>query len=324
MKPLEKTQLSDAPLGPVFSAAVSPDLNWLAVSQKSRGAVWDVRTGKRIYHLRGFRGGYFPDATRFYTVFPKLLDTERSVAMLKLDGVAIQTARTIPEGERSFEVGAYLVTDKLDQHGYDIEVRELVTGRSLWSRHFSSGISWTADAHNNTVVFQWNGATQMQALAKEDPTASAKLAAFHDRNGIDYLQVVELSSGKTQGGFAFDTGKYSIGIKDTTASGNDVAIADANHRVLVYGMEGKQRTVITGTAPRISPQSRRLLVLPDRNAIAVYDLETLQRRQLLEFPTHVSSAAFSGDGQRLLVFTADQTLYTFDLSGVPSANVALK
>ena len=326
VKPVEKTELPDAPLGPVFAAAVSPDLNWLALSEKSRGAVWDVRTGKRIYHLRGFRGGYFPDNTQFFTVFPKLLQTERSVVMLKLDGATIQTQRTIPEDEQSFEIGPYILLDKRGQQGYDMDLRELATGRSLWSKHFSNGgFVWTADSHSKTVVFQWTlGSRQLQDLTKQDPGAPAKLAAFHDRSGIDYLQVVKLNSGKTQGGFAFDTGKYSIRIKDTTASGNDVAIADTNNRVLVYSMDGKQRSVITGTSPRISPQSHRLMVRPKRNAIAVYDLDSLQRRQLFEFPTPISTSAFSGDGQRLLVFTADQTLYTFDLSATTAVNAAAK
>ncbi|HZD31202.1 MAG TPA: M48 family metalloprotease, partial [Candidatus Angelobacter sp.] len=55
----ESVALPEARLGGIRAAAVSADLKWLAISQASRGAVWNVETGQRVYHVRGFQGAYF-------------------------------------------------------------------------------------------------------------------------------------------------------------------------------------------------------------------------------------------------------------------------
>jgi len=44
-----------------------------------------------------------------------------------------------------------------------------------------------------------------------------------------------------------------------------------------------------------------------------YDLTTLKKRDELVFPESVTIARLSGDGKRMLVVTADQTVYTLDL-----------
>ena len=51
--------------------AVSPDFKWLAVSERSRGAVWNLTKGERAVHMRGFRGGFFSEDGMFYADFPK-------------------------------------------------------------------------------------------------------------------------------------------------------------------------------------------------------------------------------------------------------------
>ena len=56
-----KVVLPRNPLGRLRAASVSPDFKWLAVSERSRGAVWDLTKGERVFHVRGFRGAHFGD-----------------------------------------------------------------------------------------------------------------------------------------------------------------------------------------------------------------------------------------------------------------------
>src|SRR6185295_14159844 len=49
----------DIPVGSmsrVYTANVSDNMQWLAVSSKTRGAMWNLDTGERKLHVRGFRG----------------------------------------------------------------------------------------------------------------------------------------------------------------------------------------------------------------------------------------------------------------------------
>jgi len=71
-KPVERAQLPDAPLGNVHASAISPDLTWLAISQKTRGAVWNLQTGQRLYHVRGFSAAYFSPDGGLYADFPQV------------------------------------------------------------------------------------------------------------------------------------------------------------------------------------------------------------------------------------------------------------
>ena len=59
-------------LGRLRATALSKDLKWLAVSERSRGAVWNLAKGERTYHVRGFRGGHFADDGKLYADFPRV------------------------------------------------------------------------------------------------------------------------------------------------------------------------------------------------------------------------------------------------------------
>lgn len=327
-KQVEATELPDAPLGVLTTAGASPDLNWLVASQKSRGALWNLQTGKRVYHVRGFDGDYFVANSGVYTVFPKFQQTERTVALLGFD-TNITSKRTIPEKENSFQVGRYMFVFRYDEkklsRGYLLEVRDLLTNDLLWQKDFSKERpAYTIDPANNTLVLHWlSFGSGLHSMAKQDPLVAAKLAKFGEKDGVDYLEVLELNTGKSVGGLAFDTGKRSINVESMSAAGDNVVIGDTHSRLLVYSIDGTQRTVLSGTNPAIAPKAKRMIVRPEKNKVAVYDLSSLQVLQTYEFPARVVFTGFSEDGERLLVLTADQTVYTFELRGsAPQTKVA--
>lgn len=57
-----------------------------------------------------------------------------------------------------------------------------------------------------------------------------------------------------------------------------------------------------------------MFVRTDSSQLSLYDLGSLQKQAQYDFPTRVAVAHFSPDGHRLLVVTADQTAYIFDVS----------
>jgi hypothetical protein len=97
VKAVEHAQLPEAPLGTIHADALSPDMNWLAVSQTSRGAVWNLQTGQRLYHVRGFSAAYFTPDGALYADFPKYLSTERTIAKAALNAPDIRPQQTIDE-----------------------------------------------------------------------------------------------------------------------------------------------------------------------------------------------------------------------------------
>ena len=73
-RPIELSGNQVLPLSPLGSTRIvelSPDGRYLAISGKSRGAVWDLTSGERLYHVRGFTGATFHPDGNLYIDFPK-------------------------------------------------------------------------------------------------------------------------------------------------------------------------------------------------------------------------------------------------------------
>lgn len=80
-------------LGDVRNISVSEDLNWLAISEKSRGGVWNLKTGKMKVYARGFRGSHFDDAGNVYADFIGLSEDPRAIGLMNTkDGSATKIA----------------------------------------------------------------------------------------------------------------------------------------------------------------------------------------------------------------------------------------
>jgi hypothetical protein len=62
-----------------------------------------------------------------------------------------------------------------------------------------------------------------------------------------------------------------------------------------------------------------MLIGLDRGVAELYDTSTLQSLKHLGFPSRISDAAFTADGSKLMVLTADQTVYELK-AGADSEN----
>ena len=112
-----------------------------------------------------------------------------------------------------------------------------------------------------------------------------------------------------------ETGKGSFRIEDMFAAGDWLIVSDTSNRVLLYSLStGEQKGKFFGRAPAISKTAGLLSVETERGQLTLFDLATGERRDRFDFAAPVSLAHFSDDGKRLLVLTADQTVYVLDLT----------
>jgi hypothetical protein len=108
-KPLSVISLPRNQLGRLRVAQVSPDLKWLAASERSRGAVWDLTNGSRVFHIRGFRGAYFGGDGNIYADFPKYGKTERTIARMMPAAQDVSEGFQLPESGVN-QYGAYVAS----------------------------------------------------------------------------------------------------------------------------------------------------------------------------------------------------------------------
>jgi hypothetical protein len=85
-------------------------------------------------------------------------------------------------------------------------------------------------------------------------------------------------------------------------------------QLIAYAVpSGEEQTQFFGSNPVLS-SSGLLAFDNDRREVTLYDLTTPAQRQQYVFAQPVACKIFSKDGKRLLVFTADQTVYLFDVT----------
>ena len=329
--------LSNASLGRLRVAETSPELKWLALSGRSRGGVWNLGKGEAALSLRNFQGGYVSDEGYFFGEFPKTEDVERNVARFNLNnGEAVAGPKI--EGDSSHQYGQYLFTiksakpaekapgagdkpAKLNPAEYRrnviIEMFDARTMKSLWSQAFPKEAPrvWIAPG-NHTMAMLWSLTTDAaKAEISADPQLTRSLAKMKEKEGDYFLKIVQAQTGKEIGKLLIETGKGSFGVSNIFAAGDSVIVTDTRNRVLVYSLKtGEQKGRVFGAYATVSPASKLLCVENESGKLAVYDLETMEKRDEFIFTRPISMLRFSQDGKRLFVLTVAQTVYILDVS----------
>lgn len=319
-----KVLLPRNPLGNLRASAVSADMKWLAVSERSRGAVWDLTKGERKFHIFGFRGAHFADDGSLYIDIPKYGNTERNVGRLALStGQTFEGVKTAEEHSLwASQHGAFLLTlkpgslEKESASGYVLSARDSRTGASLWSQEFRKEAPrvW-ANPDDETLVLGWAVSTNAaKAEIQNDPALKARLAQLREKEGDYFLQVVGARRGEVLSRLLIETGKGSFRIRNVFAVGEWIVISDSENRVLVYSLKtGEERGKAFGGRAAVARATGLLSVENERGQLTIYDLRTMAKRDTYTFPVPVSLARFSADGKRLFVLTANQTAYVLDL-----------
>ncbi|MCI0664287.1 MAG: M48 family metalloprotease [Acidobacteria bacterium] len=324
---LKVVTLPRNPLGRLRAMAISPDFNWLAVSERSRGAVWDLTKGERVIYVRGFRGGFFSEEELFYADFPKEGGVERQIASLDPRLIAKADGKEINE-DRAVQYGPFLLVTKPSKKGFSyfedltFEMRDVRNLTTLWSRSFNNEPPrvWV-EPRERTMVLSWPVASKYaQDEIKSDAGLAKRLAAMKEKEGDYFLTVLDANTGETKGKLLIETGKGSFRITNVFAAGDYVVIADSENRMLVYSLAtGEQKGRVFGSRAvigGIGGQSAGLMCVENEHGkLTVYDLVSLEKRDEFTFSHPLSLTSFSRDGKKLFVLTANQSAYVLNMAG---------
>lgn len=328
-----QSSLPQSPLGRLRAGTASPDLRWVAFSGDTRGAVWSLATAKRLYYTRSFHGAFFDGDIALFADFPKLEPQERSIGRMDLDGSGIKTGIPIDDKSAVRQWGQYLVSPHPAGKGESLarnviyDVRDVRDGHLLWSRTFpKERPSTTLEPRAGTLLISWRADEDAaKDEIKNAPALKSRLAAIHDNEHAYLLEDLDARTGKRIGMLVVDTGKGSFRIEDAYAVGDWIVIVDSDKRTLLYSLStGERRGSFFGTRSMLSPAAGLLSIENETGQLDLYALPTLEKRTPLIFSSPISLEAFSEDGKRLFVLTANQTAYTFDAAALarPQATTA--
>ena len=328
--PPQRLLLPQNPLGRLYAVDVTPDFTWLAVSGYSRGAVWNLAQGRMAVYVRGFRGAYLDDQS-LYADFPKFEQAERNIARLSLTDRLATLGSTIAGDASARQFGPVVVRLKPSTKNGSywenvvMEVQDSKTMALSWSMNFTKERPrYWVSPREGTMTVVWPATSKAAAAdIKANAELSRQMNALQEKQGDYLLKVLDLKKGEPLGEFLMETGKGSFRIRDVTASGDRVAVSDNQNRTLVYSLaSGQQIGKVFGKWAALSTGGNLLCVESKDGLLELYDLTSFEKRQQYSFEGRLSLVRFSPDGKRLLVLTANQTVYLLDVSA--SATVGVK
>jgi WD40 repeat protein len=315
-------QLPLGKLGRLRSFTTSPDLRWLALSSRTRGGVWDLSTGERVFHIRGFQNAYYTPNSVFFLDFPEFEKASREIVVLSPVTRQSKERKIDKDDDVTFFGDVFLRTKHSDKNhnarrNFELDALDMATAKSLWSRNFPKQGPWIAGSPSSgKLILAWN--------AKSDGLRDELARDFKLQDRLDkakpgetdyFLEVLDARDGTSAGGVLVRTGKYSFRVEQEDAVGDWLVVTDNHNRVLLYSIStGEQRAKWFGYRPQISGDGSKLCLGNGRGHLVVYDLHTLKQIAEFSFASRVSGALFSADGKRLFVLTNDQTGFILDVA----------
>ena len=328
----------------LIAANVSDNLAWLAVSSKTRGAVWDLSSGERKMHVRGFRGAIIDQRGAAIGDFPPVAPVNHSLVFMNPATNEVSPLREIPEkGARQY--GRFVMLRKSLKEAKEneskekdgkkppiaapgdfgdeeslsrevrFELRDVVNDKLIWSKEFpKQAPKYFFDDYSGRLIFYWDlGSEAGKARLKEEPALAERARQMGNKNDDYIVEVYDAFAAKSVGVLLLETGQGSFDIESGFSEGNWLVLHDDNNRVLIYSIkEGELRHRFFGANAAMNPSRQQVIVENYPGELTLYDLATGNSQARLRFKTGAAFVRFSLDGKKLLVLTSGQVAYAFD------------
>ncbi len=346
-EPAATVTLPKSDFGSLRTVSFSDDGKWLAASERSRGAVWNLETGERRFHMRSFRGSYIAPDGKVYADFPKFDATPRSIAAMDPTTLAVAPGMQLKDGDVR-QYGKYLVTrrplkkepseeEKKVKKGEEkpfteeaqdpriasrqtsMEVNDAQTGASLWTRDFRTTTPRVfLNPTHNTMVLVWPVKSPAAAeLIKQRPELQAKVKNSKENEGDLLVEILDPATGVAKSHFILETGQGSFGVQQITAAGDYLVVDDDENRQMIYSIsKGALIRRVFGSKGTFSDQNGLIAVENTEGRISVINIATGRDVGQIVLKKGIAAMTFSADGKRLYLLTRDQVAYILDAAKI--------
>lgn len=336
----------DIPVGAmsdVRAAEISDDFGWVALSSKTRGGIWNMKTGERAVFTRGFRAGVVDNLGNSVANFPKYQNDKHSLALLNPKTGDGQVLRELPEfGARQYGRFLLLRTSLTDKEkksdnpqqralsedeqaelklrsDVKFEIKDWMQDKVIWSKDFKGAVPrFSFDSFSGRLILFWRiTSDEGKARLKEDAALKTKADALGNKEGDVLIDVVDAFAAKTVGSLLLETGRGSFSVYSGLSEREWLVLRDSEERVLVYSLnDGTLRHRFFGSHAAINPRWNILVVENFPGEMAMYNLNNGDKVTDFVVKGGISFARFSLDGNRLFLFSEAQIGYGIDLTKI--------
>ena len=344
----------EIPVGSIsnLSAAdVSDNLNWLVMSSKTRGGLWNLETGERKFYLRGFKGGLVGNDGGGVGDFSRLGDVQHSLVLMNPANDAVVPIRQLPEkGARQYGRFVLLRSSLADKKGVQksaslfsggdedsdgsglrrevrFELKDFIQDKVIWSREFPKDApQYSFDEFSGRLIFYWRlGSEAGKARLKESAELQAKAEALGNKADDYLVEVVDAFSQKTAGLLLVETGMGSFDVGEGLSEADWLVLQDSENRVLVYSLKGGDlRHRFFGSGAAINVKKNQLAVENLPGEVALYDLDSGERLSTFVIGGSAAFVRFNLAGDKFFVLSDTQSAYAFDLNKLGASTAQAK
>ena len=341
-KELGAIEIPVSSVAELSAAQVSDNFQWLAISSKTRGALWSLDSGERKLFVRGFRGAVLANDGAAVGDFPRFDQTNHSLALMNPNNNSVNVLREIPDKGARQHGRFVLIRRSLKQQKDEkdkpadkqatnqtddesdtslarevrMELRDIINDKVVWAREYPKETpSLFFDEFSGRLIFYWTlGSDAGKARLKEDPALEARSKAMGNKDDDYLIEVYDAFAAKTIGTLLVETGKGSFDIESGFSEGNWLVLHDTNNRVLAFSItDGELRHRFFGAHAAINPAASQVIVENNPGELTLYDLTSGDRQGKLVFRSAAAFVRFSLDGKKLFVLSDDQIAHVFDL-----------
>lgn len=298
--------------------SITPDLKRLALSDPTRGSAWDLDAGKRLVLTRAFVAAHLEaDGRSMWAAFPPFRTDPAAIAKVDLTTGKIADARVGEALEQQTPLGTIVLAslpgprDAWPPRSGGVIARDFKSGERLWTRSFDKAAPFIVVGSGDTTLALawplWEAAARKEVSAI--PALASKMAGL--KVGATDL-LFEFLDERTGAPIATVIVDGSVGQLDFSLQGDRLFLTDTLGRAHLYSVRtGQRQKTLFARRVAMSPDGARVAAFNSLGRISLHDATTLARREELVFGERVIAATFD-EGGRLLVLTADQTVYLVD------------
>lgn len=318
------TQTLPLPVTPIrsFEAAdFSADGRYLALSDRARGAVWDLTAGNRVKVTHPFRNADFDSRGALEAM---QIDQELKPAGIgTIDRETGKAASNFTIGATSVQIGDMIVEVKTPTgeefaKNVDLNAIDAVTRTMLWSRHFPNGLPRVLPTQGGGMLFVMPFASETgkaEVGAHKDAFIRTSDTRKKDQDTGLLIEVVNCRTGATER-------LIRVPVVDSETAqpayamlfGNLLAVLGSHNNTTIYReTDGARLFSLFGTV-LAGDGSLGLIAARNRSQeLALYSATTGNRVGDWTLDSQVLAARIIPEKKQLLALTALQHVYRIDL-----------
>lgn len=331
-------------IGNLNTTQVSDNFNWMILSSKTRGGLWNLQTGERKIFLRGFRTGVVVGDGTSVAEFPKLDKTPHTLAFMNPnDNTTVPILQLPEQGARQYgkfvlyrkslaekevkkkEGDKPMETDADESENTNLtenvrfELLDITQNKVIWSRAFpKQSPRFSFDIYSGRMLFYWRlGSDWGKQRLKENPELKAKAEKLGNKDDDYLIEVVDSFAQKTIGTLLVETGKGSFNLSGGLSEGDWLMFYDSTDRCLLYSIKtGELKHRFFGKFAALNPAKNQIAIENFPGEITLFNLETGESENKFILNGEAVFLRFNLAGTQLFILSNNQNAYAFDLTKI--------